>query len=74
LKTSKTPRLNFNTRGLFLVSFFIALVGASLSMWGASWDITSHLLRTPETFFTPSHMLLYTGVGISLISAILALA
>ncbi len=43
-------------------------------MWGASWDITSHLLRTPETFFTPSHMLLYTGVGISLISAILALA
>jgi hypothetical protein len=43
-------------------------------MWGASWDITSHLLRTPETFFTPSHMLLYTGVGISMISAILALA
>ena len=74
MKTSKTPRLNFNTRELFLVSFFIALVGASLSMWGASWDITSHLLRTPETFFTPSHMLLYTGVGISMISAILALA
>ena len=43
-------------------------------MWGASWDITSHLLRTPETFFTPSHMLLYSGVGISMISAILALA
>ncbi|HUT05221.1 MAG TPA: hypothetical protein VMW74_00820 [Nitrosopumilaceae archaeon] len=49
------------------------MVGISLSMWGASWDITSHLLRTPETFFTPSHMLLYTGVGISLISAILGL-
>jgi hypothetical protein len=58
---------------LFLASFFIALVGVSLSMWGASWDITSHLLRTPETFFTPSHMVLYTGVGISLISAILGL-
>jgi hypothetical protein len=42
-------------------------------MWGASWDITSHLLRTPETFFTPSHMVLYTGVGISLISGILGL-
>ena len=42
-------------------------------MWGASWDITSHLLRTPETFFTPSHLLLYTGVGISLISAIMGL-
>ncbi len=42
-------------------------------MWGASWDITSHLLRTPETFFTPSHMILYLGVGISLIGAILGL-
>ena len=40
-------------------------------MWGASWDITSHLLRTPETFFTPSHGILYTGVGVSLIGAIL---
>lgn len=43
-------------------------------MWGASWDITSHLLRTPETFFTPSHTVLYSGVGISLISGILSLA
>ncbi len=39
-------------------------------MWGASWDITSHLLQTPETFFTPSHGVLYSGVGISLVSAI----
>lgn len=52
-----------------LISFVIALCGVSLSMWGASWDITSHLLRVPETFFTPSHMVLYLGVGISLISA-----
>jgi hypothetical protein len=63
----------FNANTLFLASFFIGLVGVSLSMWGASWDITSHLLRTPETFFTPSHMILYIGVGISLISGILGL-
>lgn len=42
-------------------------------MWGASWDITSHLLRTPETFFSPSHGILYLGVGISLIAAIFGL-
>ena len=58
---------------LSLISFVIALCGVTLSMWGASWDVTSHLLRTPETFFTPSHMILYSGVGISLISAILNL-
>jgi hypothetical protein len=74
LKTSKTTFLKFDVQKLFLISFFIALIGVSLSMWGASWDITSHLLRTPETFFTPSHMVLYTGVGISLISGLLGLA
>jgi len=42
-------------------------------MWGASWDITSHLLRTPETFFTPSHIVLYAGVGISMVSALIGL-
>ena len=61
-------------RKLPLTVFLIALIGVTLSMWGASWDITSHLLRTPETFFTPSHTVLYLGVGISLISAILSLA
>ena len=57
-----------------IASFFIGLVGVALSMWGASWDITSHLLRIPETFFTPSHMVLYTGVGISVVSAVLSIA
>ena len=55
------------------LSFLIATIGVALSLWGASWDVTSHLLRTPETFFTPSHTVLYIGVGISLISAILNL-
>lgn len=54
------------------IVFLAALVGATLSMWGASWDITSHLLRTPETFFTPSHGILYLGVGISVVSAMMS--
>ena len=66
--------LGSQTRKLLITSFLIALAGVTLSMWGASWDITSHLLRTPETFFTPSHGILYLGVGISLVSAILCLA
>ena len=56
-----------------MISFLVALIGTALSMWGASWDITSHLLRTPETFFTPSHGVLYLGVGISVASAALSL-
>ena len=57
-----------------MISFLIGLIGVTLSMWGASWDITSHLLRIPETFFTPSHMVLYSGVGISMVSAVLSVA
>lgn len=56
-----------------LITFVISLGGVAISVWGASWDITSHLLRVPETFFTPSHALLYSGVGISLVSAMLSL-
>lgn len=56
-----------------MLSFLIGLGGTTLSMWGGSWDVTSHLLRTPETFFTPSHGVLYTGVGISVVSAVLCL-
>lgn len=56
-----------------LASLLISVIGVALSMWGASWDITSHLLRIPETFFTPSHMLLYSGVGICIISAVISL-
>jgi hypothetical protein len=47
----------------------IAVVGAFVQTEGASWDVTSHLLRRPETFFTPSHTLLYTGVGLLIIAA-----
>lgn len=54
------------------IVFLVALTGTTLAMWGASWDITAHLLRTPETFFTPSHGILYLGVGISVISAIMS--
>ena len=71
LKPSIVNRLNIGSSSLFLISFLIALIGVCLSMWGASWDITSHLLRTPETFFTPSHGILYLGVGVSSASAIL---
>ena len=43
-----------------------------LQTWGGSWDITSHQLGEPETFFTPPHTVLYSGVGIGLIASIVA--
>src|ERR671929_1173871 len=47
----------------------LATVGVFIQTEGASWDVMSHLLRRPETFFTPSHTMLYTGVGLLIIAA-----
>ena len=47
----------------------LATVGVFIQTEGASWDVTSHLLRRPESFFTPSHTMLYTGVGLLTIAA-----
>jgi hypothetical protein len=54
---------------LSTVVFIIATVGAFVQTEGASWDVTAHLLKRPENFFTPSHTMLYTGVGLLTIAA-----
>jgi hypothetical protein len=52
-----------------LAILIIATAGAFLQIGGASWDITSHIMQEPETFFTPSHTVIYTGVGLLTITA-----
>ncbi len=55
-----------------IVILILSLIGSVFEIWGGSWDITSHLLGAPESFFTPPHAVLYSGVGISLIAAAFA--
>ena len=52
-----------------LAMLVIATAGAFLQIGGASWDITSHIMEEPETFFTPSHTVLYTGIGLLTVTA-----
>ena len=54
---------------IILAILVIATAGAFLQIGGASWDITSHIMEEPETFFTPSHTVLYTGVGLLTVAA-----
>jgi len=56
---------------LLLAALILATTGAFLQIGGTSWDVTSHLLQRPESFFTPSHTLLYTGVGMVTIAAVI---
>ena len=61
--------MRYNPISVSMAILIIATVGAFIQTEGASWDVTSHLLRRPETFFTPSHTLLYAGIGLFVIAA-----
>src|SRR5215212_1304061 len=56
---------------LYLLVFSLATLGSIMQISGTSWDVTSHLMNEPETFFTPSHTLLYSGIGLIIIATVL---
>jgi hypothetical protein len=58
---------------ILVAALLVATAGGILQIGGASWDVTSHILRQPETFFTPSHTVLYTGAGLATIAAIIGI-
>ena len=41
---------------------------------GANWDVIWHGIVNVESFFTPPHTVIYSGVAIALISTVVALA
>ena len=56
---------------IFLVGSILTSLGILLVTVGGSWDITNHLLSKPETFFSPPHALMYSGVAVSLIGVVI---
>ncbi len=54
---------------IIMTMLIIASCGSFLQIAGTSWDVTSHVMEQPETFFTPSHAVLYTGVGLLTVAA-----
>ncbi|MFB5631368.1 MAG: hypothetical protein ACE5RN_07245 [Nitrosopumilaceae archaeon] len=56
---------------IFLFSNLVISFGILLVTVGGEWDITNHLLNKPETFLSPPHALLYSGVAIALIGTVI---
>ena len=54
-----------------IVGFLLVSAGILLAASAGGWDITNHLLNKPESFFSPPHAALYSGVGLVIIGAIL---
>ena len=49
----------------------LGVVGAFLQVAGANWDVSSHILGIVDSFFTPSHLVLYLGILLVLIAGFL---
>jgi len=54
------------------LAYLLVGIGALLQIGGGHWDVTWHALEEPETFFTPPHSVIYTGILLSLSMGILA--
>ncbi|MFQ5783115.1 MAG: hypothetical protein ACE5GR_08730 [Nitrosopumilus sp.] len=56
-----------------LVSFvsILAVIGPVLAVSAGFWDAISHLLKEPEFFWSPSHIVVYTGISMTSSAAIM---
>src|ERR671913_618479 len=53
----------------FLVGCVLVSIGILRAESSGGWDITNHLLNKPETFFSPPHIILYSGITVAIIGA-----
>jgi hypothetical protein len=63
-----------NAHNFSMIVLMFASVGSIMQISAGNWDVTSHLLSSPESFFTPSHTVLYTGIGILSLSSVVGIA
>ena len=52
------------------IIYFLISIGVSLQISGSNWDIVWHGIGNVETFFTPPHSVIYSGVALSIGSVI----
>src|ERR671919_982599 len=45
------------------IIYFLISIGVSLQISGSNWDIVWHGVGNVETFFTPPHSVIYSGVA-----------
>ena len=63
-----SPSLSSSSTLLWI--YFLVALGVALQVGAANWDIIWHGVVNVESFFTPPHTVLYSGVGFSLIATV----
>lgn len=49
----------------------LSVIGPVITVSAGFWDAVSHLQKEPEFFWSPSHMIVYTGVSMITVAAVL---
>src|SRR2546428_293740 len=58
----RAPGIVLEADRLLTPLYGLGVVGALLQVAGANWDVSSHILGIVDSFFTPSHLVLYLGI------------
>ena len=65
--------LTVKTTTLVSVISILAVIGPVVIVSAGFWDAISHILQEPEFFWSPSHIVVYSGVTMTAISATMGL-
>lgn len=65
--------LTVKTTTLVSVISILAVIGPVVIVSAGFWDAISHILQEPEFFWSPSHIVVYSGVTITAIAATMGL-
>lgn len=68
-----TEQKSVKLPNILTLAYLLVGIGALLQIGGGHWDVTWHALEEPETFFTPPHTIVYTGVALSLSMGVLTI-
>ena len=49
----------------------LSVIGPVITVSAGFWDAISHLQKEPEFFWSPSHIIVYTGVSMTAVAALL---
>jgi hypothetical protein len=52
------------------IIYFLISIGVALQISGSNWDIVWHGIGNVETFFTPPHSVIYSGVALAIGSVV----
>ncbi len=61
------------TKTISLLVYFFISIGVSLQIGGSNWDIVWHGVKNVESFLTPPHTVIYTGVALAIGSIVFRL-